>query len=290
MNKISSLLAGLGSRRWVAGLAAKLATVFATVAFAGLAEAQAVEKRWSLAEPASEYGYRFGELFWLITALCVVSFSIVIIMIAIPVLRDRDRPGHKANYDHGSSLHDKRLTAVISVVTFVVLDAWVLVIAMKDLREAYWKIPEIDEPGVYQVQVLGQQWAWNFRAAGIDGEFGTADDILEINHLTVPKDRSVSLQLTSKDVIHALFLPEMRIKKDVNPGAINEMWFKPITAGEFTILCAELCGYAHYQMHGKLSVLEQEQFNTWEQEASLLGVAAYDSDDEEARWAWEWQE
>ncbi len=214
----------------------------------------------------------------------------MIVLIAIPVVRDRDRPGHKAKYDHGSSLHDKRLTAIISITTFVVLDAWVLVIAMRDLREAYWKIPDIDEPGVYKVQCLAQQWAWSFRGAGMDGEFGTADDVIETNQLTVPKDRSVSIQMTSKDVIHSLFLPEIRMKKDANPGDINETWFRAIAAGDYTILCAELCGYAHYQMFGKLTVLEEADFDNWEQEASQLGIAAYDPEDHEAQWAWEWQE
>ncbi|MFT4538775.1 MAG: cytochrome c oxidase subunit 2 [Planctomycetota bacterium] len=281
MMKLSSVYAGLASRMWVTGLTVMI--------LAGLSHAQEVEKRWAPLEPASDYGYRFGELFWLITILCTVSMTIVMILLCVPFFRDRARPGHKASYDHGSSLHDKRLTAVISVVTFVILDAWVLVIAMKDLREAYWKIPELDEPGLYQVEVLGQQWAWNFRATGIDGVFGTADDILEMNHLTVPKGRPVSLQMTSKDVIHALFLPEMRMKRDVNPGAINEMWFRAIKSGEFTILCAELCGYAHYQMHGHLTVLEQDQFDNWEQEASQLAETAFDSTDNEAQWAWSWE-
>ena len=282
MNRITSLFARLASHRWVTGLT--------VLAFAGVAEAQSTGKRWGPTPHVSDYGHRFNYLFWLITILCVVSFAIVVLLLIIPLLRDRDRPGHKAKYDHGSTLHDKRLTAVISVATFVVLDAWVLVIAMKDLREAYWKLPVGEDPDTYRVEVLAQQWAWNFRGAGIDGEFGTADDILETNHLTVPKDRPVSFQMTSKDVIHSLFFPEMRMKKDVNPGAINTMWFKAIESGHFTILCAELCGYAHYQMHGKLTVLEQDQFNIWEQGASQLGGAAFDSDDDEAHWAWEWQE
>jgi cytochrome c oxidase subunit 2 len=274
-NKMKTLLAGL-------------LPALALLALAGVADAQG--NRWAPYESASDYGYRFEELFWLITVLCSIAFGIVLLLILIPTVRDRARPGHKASFDHGSSLHDKRLTAFISVVTFIVLDAWVLVIAMRDLREAFWKIPEIDEPGVQQIEVLAQQWAWNFRHAGSDGEFGTPDDILEMNHLTVPKDHSVSFQLTSKDVIHSLFLPEMRMKKDANPGAINETWFKPITSGEFTILCAELCGYAHYQMHGKLTVLDIEDFNTWEETASQLAVAAHDPEDVEAQWAWDWQE
>lgn len=275
-------MGSLASRKWAQALA--------VLVFAGIADAQGSGKRYTPWPAASDYGYRFHDLFWLITALCVVSFALVLILMIIPIVRDRDRPGKKATYDHGSGLGDKRLTAVISVITFVVLDAWVLVIAMRDLREAYWAFPAEEDAAIYRVQVLGQQWAWSFRGEGLDGEFGTADDILETNQLTVPLDRPVSLQMTSKDVIHALFLPEMRMKKDVNPGDINALWFKPIKAGDFTILCAELCGYAHYMMHGKVTVLEQDVFDAWEEEASHMGNAAYDADDQEAQWAWEWED
>ena len=271
----------------------RCAALFALWAMTGAVHAQEtgeIVNRWGLGEPASDYGYRFTDLFWFITLLVSISFVLVLILIAIPVIRDRARPGHKASFDHGSSLHDKQLTTVISVITFIVLDAWVLVIAMKDLREAYWAVPEVDQPGVYRVEVLAQQWAWNFRTPGIDGEFGTADDILSNSELVVPVDRPVSFQMTSKDVIHSLFLPEMRMKKDANPGELNTAWFQAKDTGEFTILCAELCGYAHYQMHGKLTVMDEDTFNEWEREASKLAAVAFDSVDTESQWAWDWEQ
>jgi len=254
------------------------------------AQEAAVVERYGPGPAASTFGEPFQYLFWLITTLVSVSFAIVLVLLLVPVLRDRARPGHKASYDHGRSLHDKRFTAVVSVIVFVVLDAWVLVVAMADLRDGYWKIPPPDAPGVLKVEVLAQQWAWNFRTPGVDGEFGTADDVLSTNQLTVPEGRPVSLNLTSKDVIHALFLPDMRLKRDANPGAVNVAWFEATRAGEFDILCAELCGYAHYQMHGKLHVLDQGAYDAWEQEASRLAVAAFDTEDTEAHWAWAWQE
>lgn len=271
-------------RRW-------LATPAALAVLSAAASAQEVTKRWSLNPPASSYGHKFDDLFSLITILISVSFLIVLVMLLVPAFRDRAKPGKKAHYDHGSSLHDKRFTAVVSIIIFIVLDASVLFFAMRDLREGYWAIPKGPEASdVYRVQVLGQQWAWNFRATGPDGEFGTADDILTINELTVPVDKPVVLNMTSKDVIHSLYLPDMRFKRDANPGAINEGWFEPIKTGDFAILCAELCGYAHYQMHGKMTVLSEADFAAWEQDASMLATALYDADDGEAAWAWPWQE
>jgi cytochrome c oxidase subunit II len=260
------------------------------VAALALAPAAQAAERWRPNAPASSFGAMFDDLFALITLMIGVAFAIVLVMMIIPVVRDRARPGHKAHYDHGNSLHDKRFTTVVSVVVFFVLDASVLVIAMTDLREGFWNIPRPGAPDVLRVEVLGQQWAWNFRTPGVDGIFGTADDVVTLNELTVPEGRPVTINASSKDVIHALFIPDMRIKRDANPGAINQVWFQAMRTGEFQILCAELCGYAHYQMHGKLHVLPAAEFDTWQAEASRIAQAGYDDSDAEARWAWEFKE
>ncbi len=287
---MNSLLIGctgrsrLPARAWLATLTALLA-----LACAPSLAAQELADRWGPNAPASANGGRVDSLFWLITTMISVSFLIVLVMLIVPVLRDRARPGHKAHYDEGSSLHDKRFTAIVSVIVFLVLDASVLVMTMKDLREVVWNIPNV-EKGAYQVEVLAQQWAWNFRVTGEDGKFGTPDDIVTINTLTLPMDRPAVFNVTSKDVIHSFFVPDMRVKRDANPGAINQVWFKPVVAGSYDILCAELCGYAHYQMHGTVNVLPAEAFKAWEKEAGALALTAYDSNDPEALWAWEWKE
>ena len=249
-----------------------------------------IVKRWAPNPPASTFGHTVDSLFWLITILVGISFAIVLLMLAVTMVRARAIPGKRAHFDHGRSLHDKRFTTVVSVTVFIVLDAWVLFIAMSDLRTGHWMIPEKGQEGVYEVEVLAQQWAWNFRTPGIDGEFGTADDIVTLNELHVPIDRPVKLNMTSKDVIHSFFMPDMRIKRDLNPGAITLLWFQAIRTGTFDLLCAELCGYAHYQMAGRVHVLDEDAFDAWEQEASQLAELAYDADDTEAHWAWEWKD
>ena len=261
-------------------------------AFAALALTPAARAadRWAPHPPASSFGAMFDNLFALITLLIGVSFAIMLVVLLIPVVRDRARPGHKAKFDHGNSLHDKRFTAIVSVTVFFVLDASVLVIAMQDLREGFWNIPKPETKDVLQVEVLAQQWAWNFRTPGADGTFGTPDDVVTINELTVPEGMPVVVNEASKDVIHSFYIPDMRIKRDANPGAINQVWFEPVKSGDFDILCAELCGYAHYQMHGKLHVLPAAEYDTWLGEASRIAQAGYDASDTEARWAWDFKE
>ncbi len=289
-------------RSFLGPVRAVIATVIAAASLAPGALAQDAT-RWGPKESASSFGWRFDDLFMLIVILTGVSFLIMMVMLLVPVFRDKARAGHKASFDHGRSLHDKRFTAIVSVIVFIVLDAWVLVVAMRDLDEGFWNVPGPGEaPNAVRVQVLAQQWAWNFRQPGVDNKFGTPDDILTLNELVVPASaeaegnedwfagRPVVLNLSSKDVIHSLFLPEMRVKRDANPGAINRMWFTPIRPGDYAILCAELCGFAHYQMHGKLRVLSPADFDAWEAEASAMALAAYDENDAGAQWAWDWQE
>jgi cytochrome c oxidase subunit 2 len=268
---------------------ASLAALGALAALLLAPAAQAAD-RWRPNPPASSFGAMFDDLFALITLMIGVAFAIMLVVLLIPVVRDRARPGHKARFDHGNSLHDKRFTAVVSVAVFFILDASVLVIAMQDLREGFWNIPRPDTPNVLKVELLAQQWAWNFRTPGVDGKFGTPDDVVTINDLTVPEGQPVVINEASKDVIHSFYVPDMRIKRDANPGAINEIWFEPVKTGDFDILCAELCGYAHYQMHGKLHVLPAAEYDTWLAEASRIAQAGYDESDTEARWAWEFKE
>lgn len=246
-------------------------------------------KRWGPNPVASLNGGRVDTLFWVITALVSISFLIVLLMLLVTVLRDRARPGVKAKYDHGSSLHDKRFTAIVSVIVFIVLDASVLWITMHDLRETVWNIP-VGKQDVLRVEVLAQQWAWNFRQPGPDGAFGTPDDIVTINELHIPQGKPVVFHGSSKDVIHSFFVPDMRIKRDFNPGSINKVWFQAEQAGNHEILCAELCGFAHYQMHGTLTVLTPERWNAWQAEAGRIAQATFDEKDSEAHWAWDWKE
>jgi cytochrome c oxidase subunit 2 len=64
-------------------------------------------------------------------------------------------------------------------------------------------------------------------------------------------------------VLHSFFLPNLRIKQDVVPGMTQFTWFRANKAGVYDIVCAELCGWGHYKMRGRLTIEPEEQFNKW---------------------------
>ena len=69
--------------------------------------------------------------------------------------------------------------------------------------------------------------------------------------------------LRSKDVQHAFFLPNFRVKQDLMPGIQTSVWFTPTKIGEYEIACAELCGLGHYRMRAFLSVRSQADYESW---------------------------
>ncbi len=195
---------------------------------------------------------------------------------------------HKiALYTHGNEKNHLILTALIGLGVFLSVDMVITKVSTRDMKESFWNFPK-DDREFLKVQVLAQQWAWNFRYAGKDGEFNTADDIVQLNHLVVPTGKKVMIQMTSKDVIHAFYLPNARIKADAIPGRYAKLWFDTNKPGKYEIACAEMCGNHHYLMKAQLTVLTPENFEKWEAEMQDMAIATNDTENLDLRWGWKW--
>ena len=133
----------------------------------------------------------------------------------------------------------------------------------------------------YPIRAEAKQWGWNFyypnggdqqrrlphRRKGRGGGRRPGPAGPATTYLYVPSDRPTQITLESLDVLHNLFLPAFRIKKDVVPGRFNTMWFEPdgeeVSDGhpkEYRLYCAEYCGQGHSQMNGKVVVLSPNDF------------------------------
>jgi cytochrome c oxidase subunit 2 len=113
------------------------------------------------------------------------------------------------------------------------------------------------------VNVLGLQYAWIFTYP---------DSGVTAGELHIPVGKDIKLTIKAQDVIHAFWLPQFRLKQDAIPGQDAELRFKPTLAGEYPIVCAELCGAYHGAMASKLYVMEQDDYDAWLQQQ----VAALD--------------
>src|SRR3954468_10606928 len=115
----------------------------------------------------------------------------------------------------------------------------------------------VEPPNSYEVVVNARMWSWNFTYPG--GQIVS-------DELHIPVNTPIRFVTTSDDVIHSLFLPAMRVKRDVVPGRYNRFWVEATKTGTFDIYCAEYCGQKHSMMLSKVVVHEADDFKKWLEE------------------------
>jgi cytochrome c oxidase subunit II len=104
------------------------------------------------------------------------------------------------------------------------------------------------------VDVLGLQYAWifNYPATSITS-----------GELHVPVGQEVQLNLKAQDVLHALWIPQLRLKQDTIPGELTQLRFTTNRVGTYPVRCAELCGGYHGSMVTSMVVHTPEDYQAW---------------------------
>jgi len=238
-----------------------------------------------LPEAASAHAGQIDHLLSLVHWLMLVLFVGWTAFFAFVLFRFRRSRAPRADY-HGvrggwsSYLEGGVLLAEVLLLAFFSIPAWSA--RVDDLP---------DESGATVVRVVAEQFAWNMHYPGPDGKFGKtelslvgpdnplglddtddagADDIIT-DRLNLPVGKPVLVLLSSKDVVHSLGLPQMRVKQDAVPGIQQPVWFTPTRTGQWDIACSQLCGLGHYRMKGIYQVMSQADYDAWlAEEAALL--------------------
>jgi len=241
---------------------------------------------------ASEHGGIIDQTNILIHVIMLVIFVGWAVFFGYTLIRFRKSRNSTADYLGAKGHAASYIDIVVAVVEAVLLIG---------ISIPFWATQIDTVPGPetnpLHVRVVAQQFAWNIHYPGPDGVFGRSsvtlvdeqtnpigldpedpygdDDITTINQLYLPVNRPAIIHLSSKDVIHCFSLTEFRVKQDIIPGMNIPVSFVPtMTTAEmrkiqvdetrnFEIACAQLCGLAHYRMRGYVTVLPEEEFETW---------------------------
>lgn len=223
---------------------------------------------------AAAQGAEIDRLFDTILVIISVVFILVHAALGFFILRFRDRGAGRASHWNESTRLEVLWTAIPASI----------LVTLTILGGGLWlRVQSAAPPDAMTVQVVAQQFGWNFHYPGPDGVHGTirpdrpslespigldpasagAGDDLVSNELHVVVGKPVRLVITSRDVIHSLFIPAVRFKQDAVPGRVTEVWFTPTQTGRYPIACAELCGAGHYLMNSTLVVQTQEEYDAW---------------------------
>jgi cytochrome c oxidase subunit II len=196
---------------------------------------------------ASAYARQADALFYALIgleALIVAGLAVVIVCFAVRYRRGSRAP-RMPRTAHRTQVRIELAWMLIPLGIFTGLFAWAGMLYLRLFEPP---------PEALTIHAVAKQWMWQFQHPG--GQ-------REINTLHVPRGRAVRVRLTSQDVIHSLYLPALRVKRDVLPWNYTELWFEPLRTGRFHLMCAEYCGTEHSAMRGRLVVLEPDAYAAW---------------------------
>ena len=172
---------------------------------------------WFSPQVVSSMGRDTDSLYYVILVIVTVIFILSEGFLLWCLIAYRQKPGRRAKFTHGSTSVEVMLALIPALILL-----YLTVASGKMWSDIRFKPPK-DKDAVH-VQVFAEQFAWNFRYAGKDGAFGTADDVLSFNQLAMPVGKAVIFHISSKDVIHSFFIPEARQKQDAVPGLLGKIW------------------------------------------------------------------
>lgn len=224
----------------------------------------------NLTKGVTDISQEVYDLHMTIFIICVViGVSVFAVMLWSTIFHRKSR-GVKPSTFHESVKVEIAWTVVPFVILiFMAIPAAQTLIAMEDTTEAD-----------ITVLVTGSQWKWHYKYMDDEVEFfslmATQQEeiknqfeknpnyLLEVDRpLVIPTDKKVRFLITSDDVIHSWWVPAFAVKKDANPGFINEAWTKVNEPGIYRGQCAELCGKDHGFMPVVVIAKEPAEYENW---------------------------
>ncbi|WP_407080234.1 cytochrome c oxidase subunit II [Alteromonas aquimaris] len=205
-------------------------------------------------------------MFFICVAIAVVVFGVMFVSM---YLHRKSRGVKPAHFHENVKVEIAWTVVPFLILVFMAVPAARTLIAMEDTSE-----PDMT------VLVTGSQWKWHYKYMDSDVEYysllatqqeqinnrfsKTENYLLEVDRpLVIPTGQKVRFLITSEDVIHSWWVPDFAVKKDANPGFINEAWTKVDEPGVYRGQCAELCGKDHGFMPVVVIAKEPAEFNAW---------------------------
>ncbi|QPB81748.1 cytochrome c oxidase subunit II [Pseudoalteromonas rubra] len=264
---------------------AKLITIAMCLCVSMLTLASDYNMRTGVTDISNQVYQLHMTIFWI---CCVIGLIVFSVMFWALIHHRRSKGAEPAQF-HESTKVEILWTAIpFLILVAMAVPATKTLIAMEDTDKADLTI-----------KVTGSQWKWHYEYLGHDVDFyslmstpraqidnmesKTENYLLEVDKpLVIPTGKKVRFLLTSDDVIHSWWVPDFAVKKDANPGFINEAWTNVNEPGTYRGQCAELCGKDHGFMPVVVEAKPEAEFQAWlanekaqrelaaQQEAALL--------------------
>jgi cytochrome c oxidase subunit 2 len=204
--------------------------------------------RHSALDPAGPQAGRIDALWqflWIVSAVVLLA---VVVALACATFRRRSSalPGHSG------------AGARVAVTGAVGLSVVILLVFL-GINFGTGRALTIPPDDALVVRITGKQWWWEITYPGNP----PSNQVTTANELNVPVGVPVVLELTSSDVIHSFWPPNLTGKRDLIPGETASIWFRADSAGVYRAQCAEYCGHQHAKMAMLVVAQPRDSFDRW---------------------------
>ena len=200
--------------------------------------------------PAGPNSEAIASLFTVVLVIAIVVFIVVEGLIIISAFRFRHRAKDAAE---PSQVHGNTKAEIAWTILPALIVVTLFVMALQTQQTLDTRPAAAAEQ--MTVKVIGHQFWWEYQYPDLN--ISTATD------LVIPAGRVVNLEISSGDVIHSFWVPQLNGKTDAFPNHVNFTWIQANTPGIYYGQCAELCGASHANMRVVVVAKTQEEFDQW---------------------------
>lgn len=202
--------------------------------------------------PQSSAAARIASLGWVMIVLGAVIWVGYVFLLLIGLFRSRRTPGI---YAHLPDEHHTRAVNLWVVGGGIIMPTLVLIGLITLTVGTLRSIPEAETPTEVVIEVIGHQWWWEVHYP--DRNITLTDEI------RIPAGQPVQVRLSSSDVIHSFWAPELHGKFDLVPGRTHVFILQADQPGKYLGRCAEFCGRGHARMTFIVVAMPPEEFTAW---------------------------
>ncbi|MEQ8439103.1 MAG: cytochrome c oxidase subunit II [Ilumatobacter fluminis] len=211
-------------------------------------------------QPAGSEAQKIHDLQWPIFLIAGIVGLIVMAVVAVVVVKFKDRGQPIPEQSHGKAWLEYLFIALPAVLLAgIAVPTVATIIDLNDTDDADCVI-----------NVTGQQWWWEYDyPIAADGSIcgfmptGESGTIVTSGQMVIPTDAKVVIRGTSRDVIHSFWVPRLNGKRDMVPGRVHTWNFNAEQPGIYAGQCAEFCGLSHANMRMEIVALDDTDFQAW---------------------------
>jgi cytochrome c oxidase subunit 2 len=197
----------------------------------------------------------------------------VLVALGVAMTASRRRRGRQATEPEASRTLTRVVGGAVGVTALILL-GWLVtsISAGRPLTAlAQSGVPRRGEP--LTINLTAQQWWWDVEYAAPEAQ----QQLRTANEIRIPVGRPVVLRMSSTDVIHSFWVPNLHGKRDLIPGYTSTTWLQADSAGVYRGQCAEFCGLQHAKMGLVVVAMPRAEFEAWYRSQLLPAAAPTDS-------------